>query len=262
MATPTLPVPSVGSVSRSRRIQKTPNPSRRDKIRQGKLIRCWTDEEESFLFRSRNQKLPYKHIASRLEKSELACRLHYHHMTVGRKGHRAGEFDDDMSEESGIMSPPPVPAEGRSPSQKENESALPEDPILPAPDTTKLCTLPSFETFLRDTFHRRSLSMPDSDTHSDNMMPVSDVEGGTLLPSSNRPTRTLSGTWLRENRSLVVPFGPPPPSEQPGSESMPHGADLTRFHGISSDASDKCKLNTIPSMPVGPARLRVYAATD
>jgi hypothetical protein len=38
--------------------------------------------------RTRNNKMPYKHIAAHLQKTELACRLHYHQMTFGNNRRR------------------------------------------------------------------------------------------------------------------------------------------------------------------------------
>jgi hypothetical protein len=45
--------------------------------------RSWSEEDEVYLLRSRLQKMPYKHIATHLKKSELACRLHYHQISHG-----------------------------------------------------------------------------------------------------------------------------------------------------------------------------------
>ncbi|KAI9773079.1 MAG: hypothetical protein M1840_008199 [Geoglossum simile] len=45
--------------------------------------RAWTEEEEVYLLQTRLQKMPYKHIASHLKKTELACRLHYHQLSHG-----------------------------------------------------------------------------------------------------------------------------------------------------------------------------------
>lgn len=45
--------------------------------------RAWTEEEEAYLLRTRRNKMPYKHIAAQLRKTELACRLHYHQMSYG-----------------------------------------------------------------------------------------------------------------------------------------------------------------------------------
>jgi len=52
------------------------------------LIVCTDKKKESFLLRTRNSKMPYKHIAAHLQKTELACRLHYHQMTFGNNRRR------------------------------------------------------------------------------------------------------------------------------------------------------------------------------
>ncbi|KAK8058595.1 hypothetical protein PG994_009043 [Apiospora phragmitis] len=43
--------------------------------------RAWSEEEEVYLLQTRLQKMPYKHIAAHLKKTELACRLHYHQLS-------------------------------------------------------------------------------------------------------------------------------------------------------------------------------------
>lgn len=39
--------------------------------------------QEAYLIQTRLQKMPYKHIAAHLNKTELACRLHYHQISNG-----------------------------------------------------------------------------------------------------------------------------------------------------------------------------------
>lgn len=39
--------------------------------------------QETYLLQTRMQKMPYKHIAAQLKKTELACRLHYHQLCHG-----------------------------------------------------------------------------------------------------------------------------------------------------------------------------------
>ena len=39
--------------------------------------------QENYLLQTRAQKMPYKHIAAHLKKTELACRLHYHQLSHG-----------------------------------------------------------------------------------------------------------------------------------------------------------------------------------
>ncbi|KAK4131550.1 hypothetical protein BT67DRAFT_152422 [Trichocladium antarcticum] len=45
--------------------------------------RAWSEDEEVYLLQTRLQKMPYKHIAAHLKKTELACRLHYHQLNHG-----------------------------------------------------------------------------------------------------------------------------------------------------------------------------------
>ncbi|KAL2017260.1 hypothetical protein VTK56DRAFT_2372 [Thermocarpiscus australiensis] len=45
--------------------------------------RAWSEDEELYLLQTRLQKMPYKHIAAHLKKTELACRLHYHQLSHG-----------------------------------------------------------------------------------------------------------------------------------------------------------------------------------
>lgn len=44
--------------------------------------------QEAYLLRTRLHKMPYKHIAAHLRKTELACRLHYHQLSQGSNRRR------------------------------------------------------------------------------------------------------------------------------------------------------------------------------
>ena len=46
--------------------------------------------QETYLLRTRRNKMPYKHIAAQLRKTELACRLHYHQMSYGSNRRKRG----------------------------------------------------------------------------------------------------------------------------------------------------------------------------
>jgi len=153
--------------------------------------------------------MPYKQIADSLHKSELACRLHYHHMTVGRKGHRASEHDQGTLGENTMSSPSTVQSEQISPPLYQSE-CLPSrtrtpslSPHIGSPSI--VCTLPSFKTFLQttlpaDSAHRRCYSMPQP--FPSTLTP--DAAGKKLEPQSSgtRPSRTLSGTWLRDHQTI------------------------------------------------------------
>ena len=49
-----------------------------------------TPDQEAYLLRTRRNKMPYKHIAAQLRKTELACRLHYHQMSYGSNRRKRG----------------------------------------------------------------------------------------------------------------------------------------------------------------------------
>lgn len=65
--------------------------------------------KESYLLQTRLQKMPYKHIAAHLRKTELACRLHYHQLShgSGRRKRTASCSSGGSSEHSPVM--PVVP---------------------------------------------------------------------------------------------------------------------------------------------------------
>ena len=56
-----------------------------------------THVQEVYLLQTRLQKMPYKHIAAHLKKTELACRLHYHQLSHGshRRKDESGKDRDD-----------------------------------------------------------------------------------------------------------------------------------------------------------------------
>lgn len=51
-------------------------------------------------------KMPYKHIAAHLKKTELACRLHYHQLSFGNKRHRRASSASPASSAQSPTSPP------------------------------------------------------------------------------------------------------------------------------------------------------------
>ncbi|RMZ90515.1 hypothetical protein DV736_g2241, partial [Chaetothyriales sp. CBS 134916] len=71
---PSYTTTSTWRVSRER----TPRTKTR---RKGTKARTWSEAEEQYLIQSRRHRIQYKSIAARLQKSELACRLHYHQLT-------------------------------------------------------------------------------------------------------------------------------------------------------------------------------------
>ncbi|KAI5781790.1 hypothetical protein DFH27DRAFT_306344 [Peziza echinospora] len=63
--------------------------------------KAWTEEEEVYLLQMRLQKVAYKKIATHLDKTELACRLHYHQLSHGgNRRKRTNSLSSNSSEKS------------------------------------------------------------------------------------------------------------------------------------------------------------------
>ncbi|KAJ6784481.1 hypothetical protein PWT90_05602 [Aphanocladium album] len=66
--------------------------------------RAWREDEEAYLLRTRLQKMPYKHIAAHLNKTELACRLHYHQLSHGSsRRKRTASSSSGSDQQSPVM---------------------------------------------------------------------------------------------------------------------------------------------------------------
>ncbi|GAB1321027.1 Myb-like domain-containing protein [Madurella fahalii] len=85
--------------------------------------RAWSEDEEIYLLQTRLQKMPYKHIAAHLKKTELACRLHYHQLSHGsnrRKRTTSMSSGSSNSGHSPILQatiPSPIHEHGDAPSR-------------------------------------------------------------------------------------------------------------------------------------------------
>lgn len=67
--------------------------------------RAWSEDEEVYLLQTRLQKMPYKHIAAHLKKTELACRLHYHQLSHGSNRRKRTSSVTPSGEGSTVHSP-------------------------------------------------------------------------------------------------------------------------------------------------------------
>ncbi|KAL8705375.1 MAG: hypothetical protein Q9201_001494 [Fulgogasparrea decipioides] len=83
--------------------------------------RAWSHEEENYLIETRMHKMPYKHIATTLKKTELACRLHYHQLSFGTKRRRRTASVASVS----YTSSPITPAEGTRQENQQQQYPLP-----------------------------------------------------------------------------------------------------------------------------------------
>ncbi|MCJ1476426.1 hypothetical protein MMC13_005092 [Lambiella insularis] len=106
--------------------------------------RAWSEEEESYLIETRLHKMPYKHIAAHLQKTELACRLHYHQLSFGTKRRkrnssissaRSACSSTTAQESNSLRNQRPLPALSppNSPESYNPNSALAQSPHNPVP---------------------------------------------------------------------------------------------------------------------------------
>lgn len=140
--------------------------------------RAWSEDEEVYLLQTRLQKMPYKHIAAHLKKTELACRLHYHQLSHG--SNRRKRTNSVTSSSTGSAAHSPVMAHSM-PSPISEHDVLP--PVSPptytyTPHSPVHVQLPSASTLLN-----RSASNSPSRTLSH---PVA------ILPKPSPPRRALS----------------------------------------------------------------------
>ncbi|KAI1393276.1 uncharacterized protein F4822DRAFT_6323 [Hypoxylon trugodes] len=110
--------------------------------------RAWSEDEEVYLLQTRLQKMPYKHIAAHLKKTELACRLHYHQLSHGSNRRKR---TTSVSSGSSTGHSPILPATVPSPIQE--SSSRDTSPITSAgghdgdsPNYTTSVQLPSIMT--------------------------------------------------------------------------------------------------------------------
>ncbi|KAI5813681.1 hypothetical protein BZA77DRAFT_115738 [Pyronema omphalodes] len=102
--------------------------------------KAWTAEEEVYLLQMRLERVAYKKIASKLDKTELACRLHYHQLSHG--GNRRKRSTSSTapttppSSSSGSVDSPVVSgilAPGFSPVNATSLAKTKGKPLLPKP---------------------------------------------------------------------------------------------------------------------------------
>lgn len=130
--------------------------------------------------------MPYKHIASQLKKTELACRLHYHQLSFGSKARRHSHAPMNPYDRS--SAPPPARSRGKtpqrplpsfsppasppgettdySPSETSSQQQTPQShnkPILPKPVSNTTTTMTTTHPSTNDTHSPLRLVTQDVD---------------------------------------------------------------------------------------------------
>ncbi|KYK56601.1 hypothetical protein DCS_03602 [Drechmeria coniospora] len=179
--------------------------------------RAWREDEEAYLLQTRLQKMPYKHIAAHLNKTELACRLHYHQLSHGNsRRKRANSFSSRSSSPTpGIASlaaSPVLQSKSRSHS--------------PAPAFGYYMPMPTSDVQLPRIMSR------DSSPRLPAMLPKADQS-----PFSRRSESPQRFPPLEPLPPVSFRHGTPPPSSHYQTSSAPFGAESFRFSPPSTSSS-------------------------
>ncbi|KAI4287745.1 MAG: hypothetical protein L6R35_002994 [Caloplaca aegaea] len=211
--------------------------------------RAWSQEEENYLIETRMHKMPYKHIAATLKKTELACRLHYHQLSFGNKRRRRNSSVASLDS----YAPSPVtPCEGpkRDFSIQQQQQPLPSVPPFSSPDRnthqdltnrypqTPIPILPKPIVSRSDAAPRRGLRLitEDIDRYQQKMRPPVDIARLDKIYDSHRlhfwstiaraygcnlSPAALEQAWCKAHRVEASDFPPTPTASPDGTSSRP-----------------------------------------
>ncbi|KAG9245106.1 hypothetical protein BJ878DRAFT_503119 [Calycina marina] len=138
--------------------------------------RAWSEDEEVYLLQTRLQKMPYKHIAAHLKKTELACRLHYHQLSHG--ANRRKRTNSMSSGDTSAVNSPIIQHALPSPIHEQSATRPTSPQYKYSPQAARHFQLPSPSTLLP----RSGSSSPLRNTNH----PVA------ILPKPSVPRRALS----------------------------------------------------------------------
>ena len=160
--------------------------------------------QDAYLVHCRQNRIPYKCIAEKVRKSELACRLHYHQIAVVRK-----REEEDLGQS--------LPPESRTPSPVKSNSSGSEFPSpVSAPSTPVQGT--SIGTPFRSSRpncqeHHRACSLPDT---------------ATPIWSTINDDGTVLVLYSPSQPSAASAIAKPNPTRPEGITASPHPLTLER----------------------------------
>ncbi|KAK0609754.1 hypothetical protein B0T17DRAFT_621546 [Bombardia bombarda] len=184
--------------------------------------RAWSDDEEAYLLQTRLQKMPYKHIAAHLKKTELACRLHYHQLSHGSNRRKR---TTSVSSGSSIGAHSPT-------LQASIPSPIHEHDPTPSRSVSPPGSAGSYDTTTPNSIQLPSIMSAAGSTNTSPRLP-------TILPKPASMTlalATMGGNNVNSISSPTVSRGYPTPL----SEMHPHSAPLmppSGFRGVSTPTS-------------------------
>ncbi|KAF3932868.1 hypothetical protein ABW19_dt0210475 [Dactylella cylindrospora] len=216
--------------------------------------KAWSEEEETYLLQKRSEKVAYKKIALQLNKTELACRLHFHQLQRG-SNRRRRNLSLSSSDGTGAMTPSVYSNTGYASSSY---------PDLSRRSASPTATPPAGELRYRDRSsyspqHPRyhSLTHSPSAFASRQLDNPSDVDVARLQKIVDHHRRNmwaavaadygegatpefLEGFWNKRQEYERKPTTPPTPMVSPRAESE----QLTR--GVSPHQTQSHPLNQHP----------------
>ncbi|KAI1259102.1 hypothetical protein F5Y18DRAFT_317902 [Xylariaceae sp. FL1019] len=199
--------------------------------------RAWSEDEEVYLLQTRLQKMPYKHIAAHLKKTELACRLHYHQLSHGsNRRKRTTSVSSGSSTEQSPVLPAIAPSPIHQPSHRSETPPRAGSHETNSPDYHNSVQLPRIMSASNISSRLPSiLPKPASMSLSTNIMSPS-LNYSTPMPDS---ARSLSGcsfsqpSPFSQTPTLRLDCTLPPPSAQvdlPRLQAL-YGAHRSSFWG-------------------------------
>ncbi len=205
--------------------------------------------QEVYLLQTRLQKMPYKHIAAHLKKTELACRLHYHQLSHGsnrRKRTTSVSSGSSTAGHSPVLPasvPSPIHEGSRSPSPPGSAGSYgigvghgPSAVQLPSIMTGAASASPRLPTILPKPVSMTLALVTASPTatrgYPTPLLSESMPHSAPLLPAANfvptPTTATAPHSATTPNLRLdCTGLPPPPPSAGPH-----HPVDMTRLQAV------------------------------
>ena len=196
-------------------------------------------EKESYLIETRQHKMPYKHIAAHLQKTELACRLHYHQLSFGTKRRRRASsvssvrsLSSNAASEHTVMHQRPLPAlsppeSPESTPRGTTRHSSPQNPvpILPKPMAVPQPVLPPANALRLITQDVERLE-DYARVNKDRLSQIYDANRGPFWASiahqygDNINPGVLEDVWRRGCANQYSHYPPTPPNRSPRSPKV------------------------------------------
>ena len=181
--------------------------------------------------------MPYKHIAAHLQKTELACRLHYHQLSFGTKRRRRtssissarSACSSNATYDSNLNAQRPLPtiSPPNSPESIVSGAALAQSPHNPIPILPKLVARPQQTLYTSNSLHVVTQDMERFDerlrVNRDRLARIYEAHRAHFWSTiardygDNVSPSLLEDVWCRGCTSPSSAYPPTPPTRSPRS---------------------------------------------